>query len=880
MASSVGKSQLQQRGRRRSSRQEEIARGNTYLGQTVYVRFGGEEDTLSKWFKGIIERRVHSGKDDVSKYDVYYEADNDRYVQSFDEETMESTFWRKGNVRYIFRWSPPSGFRDTKKNQKTVSTTKDSYLRKKVFVSFPGENGICRWYKGTVKRLLPERGRDGKRRYVVKYEDQESYIQSFDEEAMKSVFPRNGNVRYTFSWVAPKKTGHTKKKIDLPPGFRIKKMSRGKGGGKKGFHKLIIGPNGEKYRSVREVLRNFDLKGNVRASGNRDGTANEKTPSGRGNIGAKRRLGVSSRSIDHKSREKKSKRKKPTKRKKTTVSRKKKKADSNSAGQSSSNRSSPLSEHSNDIDVQECQSQVPFPVPMGARVEAFFDDENKWEPGTIVHSRVINSRSKESIVEIMFDFGACEIDVEVSRKTVPAKLRYRGIVASVADTRVYKLGAMKARQECDIVGWDHRKGSLGNTDSCVDIAAGCEKLNSPDGEPTFVRIPLLGSSTVPLQGSSAAKGRVGNSDTRVEAFSMPPTFTYVREPVVRLGMSVDAVMCADNILSGRNVTSTQTSLVAYGGGKGVRKRRCDCRECMYCLEYDGKSVVSSTDTDDAVCDHIRARDGGSSKQDSGATTTATIASTKKMGCSKCRWRPNGCGRCKKSKFKPGPIEWQRRLLMISGKASDYEVLKQMWNLDTNIGGIRARVAISKDTKICKALRDAGQRAGHGLVAAEPIGENVPVLEYVGELLTHKQARARELHYAAETSKFRNSSREGSPNAIESGCCYQLDVGRYVIDATVFGNASRFINHSCEPNCVARRLQRTGQSYSTTAAIPRVMIYTLRPIAEGEELTWSYNGLGVKGPNNGTRKGSIASCASVVLSERKCLCGSEKCVGRL
>ena len=48
-----------------------------------------------------------------------------------------------------------------------------------------------------------------------------------------------------------------------------------------------------------------------------------------------------------------------------------------------------------------------------------------------------------------------------------------------------------------------------------------------------------------------------------------------------------------------------------------------------------------------------------------------------------------------------------------------------------------------------------------------------------------------------------------------------------IDASVGGNAARYINHSCAPNCEARQ---TGQ---------RVFIVALRNIASGDELTYDY-----------------------------------------
>lgn len=49
----------------------------------------------------------------------------------------------------------------------------------------------------------------------------------------------------------------------------------------------------------------------------------------------------------------------------------------------------------------------------------------------------------------------------------------------------------------------------------------------------------------------------------------------------------------------------------------------------------------------------------------------------------------------------------------------------------------------------------------------------------------------------------------------------------VIDGGVGGNASRFINHSCEPNCVVE------------IAGNRVHIHAAREIAPGEELTFDY-----------------------------------------
>lgn len=57
--------------------------------------------------------------------------------------------------------------------------------------------------------------------------------------------------------------------------------------------------------------------------------------------------------------------------------------------------------------------------------------------------------------------------------------------------------------------------------------------------------------------------------------------------------------------------------------------------------------------------------------------------------------------------------------------------------------------------------------------------------------------------------------------------FSLADGR-VIDGEREGNAVRFINHSCEPNC--EPLEHEDG---------RVFIYALRRIEPGEELTYSY-----------------------------------------
>jgi hypothetical protein len=80
--------------------------------------------------------------------------------------------------------------------------------------------------------------------------------------------------------------------------------------------------------------------------------------------------------------------------------------------------------------------------------------------------------------------------------------------------------------------------------------------------------------------------------------------------------------------------------------------------------------------------------------------------------------------------------------------------------------------------------------------------------------------------------------------------------RTVIDAAVGGNDTRFINHSCDPNCDA--VIERG----------RVFIDACKPIAEGEELFYDYSYEREKdaGPD--------------VESQYPCWCGTAKCRGTI
>ncbi|CAH2054575.1 unnamed protein product, partial [Iphiclides podalirius] len=110
--------------------------------------------------------------------------------------------------------------------------------------------------------------------------------------------------------------------------------------------------------------------------------------------------------------------------------------------------------------------------------------------------------------------------------------------------------------------------------------------------------------------------------------------------------------------------------------------------------------------------------------------------------------------------------------------------------------------------------------GRGLFCKRDIEEGDMVIEYAGEVIRAVLADQREKRYEAM------SGRRGV------GGCYMFRIDdNLVVDATLKGNAARFINHSCDPNCYSRVVDIHGHKH--------ILIFALRRITVGEELTYDY-----------------------------------------
>ena len=101
--------------------------------------------------------------------------------------------------------------------------------------------------------------------------------------------------------------------------------------------------------------------------------------------------------------------------------------------------------------------------------------------------------------------------------------------------------------------------------------------------------------------------------------------------------------------------------------------------------------------------------------------------------------------------------------------------------------------------------------GKGVFALQPLRKGEVIIEYVGEMISWDEALDRHPH---------------DPSQPDHTFYFHIEDGR-VIDANRGGNAARWINHSCAPNCEADEVQG------------RVFIKALRAIKAGEELTYHY-----------------------------------------
>jgi len=164
------------------------------------------------------------------------------------------------------------------------------------------------------------------------------------------------------------------------------------------------------------------------------------------------------------------------------------------------------------------------------------------------------------------------------------------------------------------------------------------------------------------------------------------------------------------------------------------------------------------------------------------------------------------------------------------------VMKHTSTGNTRINGVAKG---DRQTKRLYIVRRSGIH-GRGVFAAARIRKGTRIVEYKGQRVTQDEVDRR----------YADVSETDSHTFL-----FEID-DQWVIDAGVRGNAARWINHGCSPNC------------ETVEEDGRIFIEATRDIRPGEELTYDYN---------------------IMLEERHtprmkriwaCLCGAKRCRGTM
>ncbi|XP_050436974.1 probable histone-lysine N-methyltransferase set-23 [Adelges cooleyi] len=145
------------------------------------------------------------------------------------------------------------------------------------------------------------------------------------------------------------------------------------------------------------------------------------------------------------------------------------------------------------------------------------------------------------------------------------------------------------------------------------------------------------------------------------------------------------------------------------------------------------------------------------------------------------------------------------------------------------------------------LRITACKKGYGLYTDISIQKGQFICEYAGEIIDLSEAQKRT---QLDSDNYIFVLNEHFFNHMKTT----------VIDNTYIGNIGRYINHSCQPNCVVVPVR-------VNSFIPRLAIFAIIDIGVGEEITYHY-GVG----NNSSTESS--------LSKTKCLCSSTNCKGYL
>ena len=184
-------------------------------------------------------------------------------------------------------------------------------------------------------------------------------------------------------------------------------------------------------------------------------------------------------------------------------------------------------------------------------------------------------------------------------------------------------------------------------------------------------------------------------------------------------------------------------------------------------------------------------------------------------------------------------------------------------------GCKTRL-INKGRKVDLTIFKTANR-GWGVCCNENLIQGEFIDVYLGEVLTNEETTRREEQADIEKGSYLYSLDKfvGDDPSLTAETCY-------VVDGQYMGNATRFINHSCEPNC----RQYTVSHNKYDLRVYSLAFFAYEDIPAGTELTFDYLDKDEEEEEDVLRKREEAMNDPENKDKRPCNCGASKCRGYL
>ncbi|KAJ7180641.1 hypothetical protein C8R46DRAFT_1070082 [Mycena filopes] len=177
---------------------------------------------------------------------------------------------------------------------------------------------------------------------------------------------------------------------------------------------------------------------------------------------------------------------------------------------------------------------------------------------------------------------------------------------------------------------------------------------------------------------------------------------------------------------------------------------------------------------------------------------------------------------------------------------------------------KCRNRVVQHGRKCHVVLKKTEAKGWGVFASKKILGGTFIGVYAGEFLLDSVCNNRGLVYD------------------QSGRTYLLDIdfwhleklgieSEYTVDAYHVGNFTRFLNNSCDPNCVLNPCYIEEPDMGK----PLLTLFAKRDIAAGEELCFSYDGYDPDEEEDPTDKDKAEAKSTI---ENKCYCKAKRCRG--